>query len=193
MPHCLLEDKRAYAPEDYPHIIFHLKKVTCDAIERPWVVVRRWSQFIWDAVETGHLRWSDKAIIQEERVRMCLTDHMPNNSYNSTQHVQGSVHRKAPPSHEVVCRQFNTRAGCYHRESHSNGTVQYLHVCSYCDSIGRLCYHSVRECERRINHARQPNDKNAQYRNRNASFQPVNQNGQFSYYQPKNLFQAPAH
>lgn len=62
----LLSDNHAYDPLDYEHIMSHLRKVTRDAIDRPWLVVRRWSQYIWDAVESGAIGWDDKEAIQEE-------------------------------------------------------------------------------------------------------------------------------
>lgn len=65
----LLADKRAYDPKDYIDIMHHLRKVVRDALERQWCAVRRWTQYVWDSVEAGAMTWSDRDLIQEERVR----------------------------------------------------------------------------------------------------------------------------
>lgn len=62
----VLANNRAYHPLDYEPIMSHLRRVTRDAIDWPWPAVRHWSQYIWDAVETGILGWEDKELIQEE-------------------------------------------------------------------------------------------------------------------------------
>lgn len=160
----LLADRRAYIATDYNDIMDHVRKVVRDALERPWAAVRRWTQFIWDNVETGQITWGDRDIIQDERVRLCLTCTAitaPSNNQNDN--------RKGATSNQVICRSFNTRIGCQHRESHGDANIWYLHCCSYCDSVGKTCYHTVRECERRVTHAR--NDYTGQ-QNRNRQFQP---------------------
>lgn len=187
----LLNDKRAYNPSDYNNIMYHLRKVTRDATERPWPAVRRWSQYVWDMIEAGQITWADKEIIQEERVRISLTAPMLSGGGHLSQYGQTGNNRRPPGSQEVVCRQFNTRLGCQHKESHYDGNVYALHVCTYCDSIGRICQHSVRECERRVIHSRQPNDNAHQHRGR-AQYQYNQHNGnQFNAYQSKNGYQAP--
>lgn len=156
------------------------------------MAVRRWSQYIWDAVEAGHIRWSDKEVIQEERVRMCLTAPPVLNNYNNSSHYGNATsHRRTPGMQEVVCRQFNTRMGCNYRESHVDGAVFANHICTYCDSIGRVCYHSVRECERRVMHSRQPNDMGTQHRGRSFHNNNNQQNGQYNSHGSKNGYQAP--
>lgn len=74
-----------------------------------------------------------------------------------------------------------------------------VHCCSYCDSVGKMCNHSVRECERRITHAR-PYDNHHFNRCQHQQQQPyynngmntLQQNGMFQpahaqqFYQPKN-------
>lgn len=164
----LLADHRAYHPDDYNDIFDHLRKVSRDALERPWPAVRRWTQYIWDEVESATIVWADRDVIQEERVRMCLTSvyNAPSNNQNHAYQIPARRHQGLQ---EVTCRQFNSRSGCMHRESHADGQVYALHICTYCDSLGRTCYHSVRECERRLNHTR--NDGN------NGRNRPYNQNG----------------
>lgn len=152
----LLSDQRAYDPKDFHDIFHHLRKVTRDTLERPWPAVRRWTQYIWDSVEDGSIAWSDADVIQEERVRMCLTSHHAQISYaqNNTYQIPA---RRNQGLQELACRAFNTRNGCHHRESHVEGSVYLLHICTYCDSVGKACYHSVRDCERRVTHSRNDN------------------------------------
>lgn len=187
----LLADNRAYHRDDYIDMMDHLRKVTRDALERPWHAVRRWTQYVWDSIEAGAFTWADREVIQEERVRMCLTAATVNmnSSNNNTPYSQPNVHRRPQGAQEVVCRQYNTRNGCYSKESHMDGHVFALHVGTYCDSIGRTCGHSVRECERRLAHTRndhpahqgrsrypQSNQYNAPYQ-QPTSFQPSAKNG----------------
>lgn len=136
----------------------HVRKVVRDALERPWHAVRRWTQYVWDSVESRQFNWSDRDVIQEERVRLCLT------SSSITTGVNVTENKKAPANNQVICHLYNTRIGCQHRESHGDTHIWFIHACSYCDSVGKTCYHSVRECERRITHAR--NDSAQQHRNR---------------------------
>lgn len=157
----LLADTRAYDPLDYHDIMFHLRKVSRDSLERQWPAVRRWSQHIWDEVESGNMTWADRDLIQDERIRICLTAAPQNAS------VQPSNYRSRNVQ-ESLCRSFNSRQGCHHRESHMEGNTWSLHCCSYCDSVGKICSHSVRECERRITHSR-PFDTNHQFNRRQNS------------------------
>lgn len=160
----LLADPRAYHKDDYADIMFHLRRVSRDALERPWHAVIKWSQYIWDMVESGYISWADRDIIQEERVRICLTCPTPRqSSASSTQPNSAQSNRLSSARHETLCRPFNSRAGCSHRDSHHEGDIYLLHQCSYCDSVGKQCGHSVRECERRLAHAR-PHDNQHQYR-----------------------------
>lgn len=118
--------------------------MTRDAIDRPWPAVRRCSQYIWDAVESGALGWDDKEAIQEERVRICLTGNNVASNHNSVQH--GSK-RSQNVSQKIVCRAYNSRSGCPSRDSHNEGSVFALHICGYCDSVGHTCSHPIRDCE----------------------------------------------
>lgn len=147
----LLADRRAFDNRDYNDIMHHLRKVTRDALERPWPAVRRWSQFVWDSIEAGDICWADRDEIQEERVRLCLTS-----TVSSHQNNVSNV-KKHNANAEVICRDYNSRHGCRHREGHGDAHVFYTHCCSYCDSVGKVCFHSVRECERRVTHARNDN------------------------------------
>lgn len=164
----LLSDPRAFHPNDYIDIFDHLRKVSRDALERPWHAVRRWTQYIWDEVESGSIMWADRDLIQEERVRMCLTSvyATPNPTQQNTYQIPA---RRAQGMQEVTCRAYNTRNGCSHRESHVDGHVYALHICTYCDSLAKTCYHSVRECERRITHTRNDahNGRNRMYGHNN--------------------------
>lgn len=154
----LLADKKAYRARNTEDIMHHLKNVTRDALERPWPAVRRWTQHMWDCVENGTIKWGNRDTIQQERVRIFLTGGgiMLNAGASNTQK------RGQYGTQEVVCRAFNTRQGCMHRDSHQDGPVFALHICSYCDHIGRSCSHSIKECERKITHARAYQDNGNQ-------------------------------
>lgn len=173
----LLADKRAYEVRYYPDIMHHLRKVTRDAQERPWPAVRRWSQSIWDAIEAGDLTWYDRDAIQEERVRLCFT------GPTITPPSSASGNKKQNASTEVICRDFNSRQGCRFREGHGDAHIFHTHCCSYCDSVGRTCFHSIRECERRVTHSR--ND-NAQHQGRPRQYNNYNANS--GYNAPQNAY-----
>lgn len=183
----LLADTRAFHPDDQQDIFHHLRKVARDILERPWHLVRRWTQYVWDSVEAGSITWADRDIIQEERVRICLTGGhtQPSGSNSNTYQIPA---RRQQGMQEVTCRAYNSRSGCPQRDSHPDGQVFAMHICSYCDSIGRACYHSIRECERRVTHSR--NDNQHQFRNRNQG-QTYHQYNPYQNNQvPKNGFQA---
>lgn len=179
----LLADNRAYHREDFVDMMDHLRKVTRDALERPWHAVRRWSQFVWDSIESGAFTWADRDIIQEERVRMCLTSSSIGLTNGNHQGSQNNWSKKQNGAQEVICRSFNTRMGCNFRDSHTEGQVFALHICTYCDSLGRSCAHSVRECERRLAHTRNDNGPyNPRNRFAQNNQQQNHQNQQFNQY-----------
>lgn len=107
----LLADTRAYHPDDFQDIFHHLRKVARDILERPWYSVRRWSQYIFDSVEAGSITWADRDIIQDERVRICLTGVQGQNHNNSSSTYQIPA-RRQHGTQEIMCRAFNTRNGC---------------------------------------------------------------------------------
>ena len=145
----LVNDPRAYDQEDREHIMRHIQHVTHDIMERPWEGVRRWSQFIWDAVEKGQLKWSDTQLIENHRFCIAMTG-----GGRATQAAGGEV--KGAKS-EVICRAFNSRAGCRSRTHHDEGQVKHLHICSFCDSLGRHCTgHNVLGCNNKTLYPGQP-------------------------------------
>lgn len=154
----LLADKKAYDSRDLENIMCHLKNATRDALECPWATVRRWSQYVWDCIEKGTIKWADRDTIQQERVTICLTG----GGVVLNQTVPNAHRRGQQGVIEVVCRSYNTRQGCSYRDSHHDGPVFALHICSYCDHIGRACAHSIKECERKITHARGYQDNGGQ-------------------------------
>lgn len=90
----LLADQRAYDVADYADIMHHLRKVVRDAMERPWHAVRRWTQYIWDSIESGLMTWSNRDMIQEERARLCLTglaSNMPHSNSTDTNKTSGAT------------------------------------------------------------------------------------------------------
>ena len=136
----LIRDRKAYDPVDQPAILRHLQDVTRDAIERPWHAVRRWSQFVWDTVELGDIKWQDYQQIQNERVRLAMT---------APGCATSQIHR-GEEAQEYICREFQSRTGCRHRSSHMEGAVKLLHICAFCDSISRQCPHSVTACGKKM-------------------------------------------
>lgn len=184
----LLGDNRAYDYRDFNDMMFHLRKVSRDALERPWHAVRRWSNFVWDAIEAGDISWADRDIIQDERVRLCLT--CPTSVQNAGQLNNRSAQVSHSANQEQLCRAFNSRNGCHHKQSHTEGSVLLAHHCSYCDSVGKACGHSVRDCERRITHARATDHPYYQRRGSHQAFQYTNNMNNQAF--PQNqMFHAP--
>lgn len=179
----LLADRRAYENRHFNDIMHHLRKVTRDALERPWPAVRRWSQYVWDSIEAGDMTWADRDQIQEERVRICLTGSVSSQQYNAT------TIKKQASNVEVICRDYNSRQGCRYREGHGDAHVFHSHCCSYCDSVGRVCFHSVRECERRVTHSRNDNGQQQARSRQQNSFNGYNAGHQGSYPQQQQPYQ----
>lgn len=102
----LLADTRAYDLHEFQDIMFHVRKVSRDALERPWCSVRTWSQFIWDSIESGDMCWADRDLIQDERVRLCLT--APSGMSSNGHNINNPTHRTQHTS-ESLCRAYNTR------------------------------------------------------------------------------------
>ena len=135
----LVNDHRAYQPEDRDHIMRHIQDVVHDAMERPWENVRRWSQYVWDAVEKGEFKWSDSQLIHNSRVCIAMT--------SGGRTLQAAQPESKQQRSEVICRAFNSRSGCRQRSHHDEGTTKHLHICAYCDSVGRHCPgHNVIGC-----------------------------------------------
>lgn len=114
-------------------------------------------------------------IIQEERVRMCLTSAQNHHSHYYMNTYQIPACRNEGLQ-EVACRAFNKRNGCHHRDSHPECNVYCLHICTYSDFVGKTCFHSVQDCERRVTHARNDNTHQNIYsrpQNQPNNFQPV--------------------
>ena len=175
----LILDPRAYHPEDQSHIIRHLRDVTHDAMERSWPAVRRWSQAVFDAIEQGDLFWADRQEVQNYRVRIALTaPHQPPAKQNA--HGNGEK--------EYLCREYNSRSGCKHRNDHMDGSVKALHLCAFCDAVNRQCTHSVFSCDRKLMYAsNRPQRQQIPNQWRPQMEQPQMQQPAF----PKNGFPAP--
>ena len=149
----LLMDPESHDKNDHSHIMVHLHDVTRDAMEREWLDVRRWSQYVWDSiVDKGRFEWADTRRIQNERVRLAMTG--GGGSVASGPRTQQQARSKHNGKlREVVCREFNTTRGCSQGHSHDDGVVKYNHVCSYCDSVNRHCPgHNMVACDRKIQH-----------------------------------------
>ena len=180
----LVRDSRGCHPDDRDHILAHLQDVAVDAITRPWESVRRWSHFIWDQVEKGRMAWGDNQNIQNHRLRMATIPR------GSTQPESRSHARK-----ECICRSFNSRAGCRFRTHHEEGQVRLMHLCAFCDSVGRQCTgHNVIACDNKLRQAPQwPHIPPPMPTQNNNAMRPLEQNWrantnqQFQYFQqPKN-------
>ena len=142
----LVNDKRAVQPRDRDDILRHLQDVTHDAMERPWEFVRRWTQHVWDAVEAKEITWADDQSIQNRRIRIAITGG-GGGSKPAAHAEQDSRGSKT----EVICRPFNNRAGCRQRSHHDEGQVRWLHICSFCDSVGRHCTgHNAIGCNNKL-------------------------------------------
>lgn len=164
----LLDDEAAYERRDKHFIFKHILQVSTDSLARPWAGVRKWSVHIWDSVERGRCTWQDQGYIQDARIRI---------SYTSGPVLSGSAPsaKKMPAIHTdpvySVCREFNTASGCKHSGSHDSGHIRYLHVCAYCDAVGRKSSHSVLKCRTRGENSANQQSENRQWsqHNRNSN------------------------
>ena len=139
----LIRDNRAFNPGDREHILEHIQDVTQDALERPWEGTRKWSQHIRDEVEKGRLAWTDHQSIHNKRCMMAILGSQRPSATGES--VKGNSRR------ECICRAFNSRGGCRQRSHHDEGQVRFMHLCAYCDSVGRQCTgHNVIECDSKL-------------------------------------------
>ena len=145
----LILHPRGCHPGDRKYIMDHIQDVARDAQERPWPTVRRWSQEIWDDIEAGDLEWH---MTQEIFNRRMLAG-LPTTSAPPLTKSGGGAkpHRAEALAQQPICRRFNSRDGCSHQEHHDG----LLHYCTYCDSKGMECHHSVQKCIRKEFDAKQ--------------------------------------
>ena len=87
-------------------------------MERPWEVVRKWSQRVWDAVERGEMGWSDDQHIQNLRNSIAITGVNKAPAASSTTGAGRA---------EVICRMFNSRGGCRNKSRDTSGTCIFVH------------------------------------------------------------------
>ena len=147
----LLNKKDAYDPEFYPDMFRHLHHVSVDSMVRPWAHVRKWSQLLFDRIESGGLYWSDRVEIQDERVRLSMTggvDRAPAAPAGQS-HSQGSQRVASP------CSDYNADK-CRHKHDHDEGAIKLLHVCSYCHGKGKRLHHSIAACQNKYRDAPPP-------------------------------------
>lgn len=146
----LLDDDSAYAPADKQHIFRHIIQVSTDSLTRPWAPVKKWSQYIWDSVERGRCTWQQDGFIQHARIRISYTS-------GPAPLATVSTSKKVTPQQQepvyIVCRDFNSSTGCKSNGTHESGTMKYMHVCAYCDAVGRKSSHSVIKCRARGDNA----------------------------------------
>lgn len=148
----LLNDSTAYKQSDLPYIIHHLSQVSTDAIALPWHGVRKWSQYVWDQIEKGKCSWRDKALIQEERVRLSF---IGQSNANPVCTLGNNMNQKANDLIVVVCSAFNSPAGCKFQYSHDDGRIKHNHVCAHCEALGRRSNHSFQRCRTRLDGSHQ--------------------------------------
>ena len=88
------------------------------------------------------MTWADSQLIHNQRVMVAITGGARGPAAHSNLHGDGKGTKQ-----ELVCRAFNSRGGCKHRAQHDEGQVRLLHICAFCDSIGRHCTgHNVIGC-----------------------------------------------
>lgn len=160
----LLHDKSAYVQTDRDYILKHILAISTDALARPWLGVRRWSQYIWDQVDKGRCTWDNNTMIQDERIRISYTNGTVSHVASSISAQQKSQPNASQVTSVALCREFNAVGGCCHHGSHETGQVRYLHSCAFCDSMGRKSSHSFQKCRLR-------QDQNGGYGNQNGSDQ----------------------
>lgn len=138
----LLHNPSAYQSSDKEFILKHVLHVATDALTRPWVSVRNWSQHVWDCIELGRFNWDDSATIHEERIRVSYTSGPVSGPSNSVK-LPGAALK------ESLCRDFNSTSGCKEHGAHIDGEFKLLHACAFCDSMGRRFNHSFQRCRSR--------------------------------------------
>lgn len=146
----LLHEKDTCDPRDRDDILAHIFAVATDILTRPWPAVRRWTQYVWDAVEKGRCKWGDYRYIQDARVRLCyMTAPGPVGASGNIGPRTGAP-TPATEVKTVVCPEFNGPQGCVFSSDHDDGNIRYSHACAYCSALGRRSAHSFQRCRTRI-------------------------------------------
>ena len=128
----MTRDPRAGQSQLIYYHMEHLQHIAEDALKRDWVVVRAWSQNTLDEIEKGTYSWQDLQTVQMERLSHALN---AKSEYRGL--TGGQVMEKY--DRELPCRNFNGEKGCVHGgpgRNHTQGSVRYIHSCSYCMGQG---------------------------------------------------------
>ena len=153
--HKLLQNSRAYDPEDREDIMAHLTMVTRDAKCRLWADVLKWSQEVWDGVERGDFGWDDKQLIHNLKLDLALA-----NGHQGQGHSQGQGHGRSSNSNyqngpqganHNLCKEFNSARGCNKASHHQGQGGKVWHFCTYCDANRNGQFtHSVINCNNKF-------------------------------------------
>ena len=134
-------------------ILHHVEDVTADAMLLPWNTVRRFSQLLINEIEKGRMAWDNWPAIEAMRTRtLALGDTgVKAQSTRSSQNVRPTGQRERDTrQRELICKHYNTQAGCRNQWDHTEGDVRLMHGCSFCYCTSARAYagHNILNCDK---------------------------------------------
>ena len=136
------------------HMLAHITKLAKDAVDCGFRLAKGAHAAVLCALEEGRVTWADPAAIEEIRRESVSRIFIDAEAYSRPAFQQSAATGAKPKVHgnnnktSSVCKLFN-RGTCTHDVDHTNGNIDYKHVCSYCRSNGKSYTHPETACNKK--------------------------------------------
>ena len=123
------------------HMLAHITKLAKDAVDCGFRLAKGAHAAVLCALEEGRVTWAEPDAIEEIRRDSVSRIFIEAEAF-SRPVFQQSANTGAKPKVQgknknvSVCKLFN-RGTCTHDADHTNGNIEYLHVCAYCRANGK--------------------------------------------------------
>ena len=135
------------------HMLAHITKISKDAVDCGFRLAKGAHAAVLCALEEGRVTWAEPDAIEEIRRESVSRIFIEAEVYSRPALQQSPATGAKPKAHGnnkigSVCRLFN-RGTCTHDADHTNGNIDYKHVCSYCRSNGKSYTHPETACNKK--------------------------------------------
>ena len=135
------------------HMLAHITKISKDAVDCGFRLAKGAHAAVLCALEEGRVTWAEPDAIEEIRRESVSRIFVEAEAYSRPALQQSAATGAKPKAHGnnktgSVCRLFN-RGTCTHDADHTNGNIEYKHVCSYCRSNGKSYTHPETACNKK--------------------------------------------
>ena len=136
------------------HMLAHITKLTKDVVDCGFRLAKGAHAAVLCALEEGRVTWADPAAIEEIRRESVSRIFIEAEDYSRPAFQQSAATGAKPKVHAnnnktgSVYKLFN-RGTCTHDADHTNGNIDYKHVCSYCRSNGKSYTHPETACNKK--------------------------------------------